>query len=54
MAVVARRADDFVTDLFDRDPDAICQIAKLQRSAWSFPRQSVGELLETLRRVGLE
>jgi predicted nucleic acid-binding protein len=51
--IVARRPDDSVTDLFDRDPDAIYQIAKLQRAALSVSRQSVGEFLETLRRVGL-
>ena len=52
--VTARHPDEFLMALFEEDPEALCQVVRVQRAALSSPRQSVADFLETLRSVGIQ
>jgi hypothetical protein len=53
-SVEARHPDDFVRDLADLDPAAVCAAAREHRSSLTNPPKTVEQYLATLRGVGLQ
>ena len=51
--MTAQHPDEFVADLFELSPDAVCAAVRDQRLALSRPARSVRELLDSFRSLGL-
>ena len=51
--IEARHPDDFVLEILDLAPDAVCAVVKVQAAALKNPTTTLGQLLATLQAVGL-
>lgn len=52
--VIATHPDNFLMQLIDQMPNAVCNALKLQRASLKKPPQTAKQLLETLFHQGLE